>query len=95
MLEKEIQKRVITYARSKRMLCYKMDATNAIGVPDYLLLTAGGDVAFVEFKQLGKKPTPMQEREHARLRANNVPVYVVDNVDDGRMIIDAIANQTS
>lgn len=89
MLEKDIQKRVITYARSKRMLCYKMDSTNAIGCPDYLLLTAGGDVFFIEFKQAGKKPTPMQEREHARLRANNVPVYVVDDVDEGKMIVDA------
>ena len=88
MLEKEIQKRVITYARSKRMICYKMDATNAIGVPDYLLLTAGGDVFFIEFKQLGKKPTPMQEREHARLRANNIKVYVIDTVEAGKATID-------
>ena len=88
MLEKEIQKRVITYARSKRMICYKMDATNAIGVPDYLLLTAGGDVFFIEFKQLGKKPTPMQEREHARLCANNIKVYVIDTVEAGKAAID-------
>ena len=92
MLEKDIQKRVITYARSKRMLCYKMDATNAIGVPDYLLLTAGGDVFFMEFKQEGKKPTPMQLREHARLRENNVPVYVIDNVDEGKVVVDSHAN---
>jgi len=89
MLEKEIQKRVITYARSKRMLCYKMDATNAIGVPDYLILTAGGDVFFIEFKQEGKNPTAMQLREHARLRENKVHVYVIDNVDDGKVLIDA------
>jgi hypothetical protein len=88
MLEREIQTRVIYYARSKRMICYKMDATNAIGVPDYLLLTAGGDVFFIEFKQLGKKPTPMQEREHARLRANNIKVYVIDTVEAGKVAID-------
>jgi hypothetical protein len=88
MLEREIQKQVITYARSKRMICYKMDATNAIGVPDYLLLTAGGDVFFIEFKQLGKKPTPMQEREHARLRANNIKVYVINTVEAGKAAID-------
>jgi len=88
MLEKLIQRDVIAYARSKRMLCYKMDATNSIGVPDFLLLTASGDVFFIEFKQLGKQPTPMQLREHVRLRLNNIKVYIVDNVEYGKKIID-------
>jgi len=87
MLESEIQRRVIQYARSKRMLCYKMDATGHIGVPDFLCLTAGGDVFFCEFKQLGKKPTPMQLREHVRLRLNNIKVYIVDSVEYGMGII--------
>jgi len=88
MLEKLIQRDVIAYARSKRMLCYKMDATNAIGVPDFLCLTASGDVFFCEFKQLGRQPTPMQLREHVRLRLNNIKVYIVDSVEYGKKIID-------
>lgn len=88
MLEKMIQSKVVQYARSKRMLCYKMDATGHIGVPDFLFLTAGGDVFFMEFKQSGKQPTPMQLREHVRLRLNNIKVYIVDDVEYGEEIID-------
>ena len=88
MLEKEIQRRVIDYARHKRVICYKMDAKNAIGVPDYLCLASSGDVFFIEFKQLGRKPTAMQVREHVRLMANNISVYVVDSVEVGKGVID-------
>jgi len=70
------------------MLCYKMGGIGCtVGTPDYLLLTASGDVFFIEFKQLGKKPTPMQVREHARLKANNINVYVVDTVEYGVEVV--------
>lgn len=89
MLEKIIQNKVVQYARSKCMLCYKMGGQGcAVGTPDYLFLTAGGDIFFCEFKQLGKKPTAMQLREHVRLRLNNIKVYLVDSVEYGKGIID-------
>lgn len=91
MLERDIQKKVITYARERGCLCYKMDPTNAVGVPDYLVINPVGRVLFIEFKQLGKKPTVMQVREHNRLREHLVSVTVVDNVAQGKELIDAVS----
>ena len=88
MLEKVIEKKVCDYAKTKRMIVYKMNPLNNRGIPDRLFLTAGGDIFFIEFKQLGKKPNENQEREIARLRANNIDVYVIDNVDDGKKAVD-------
>jgi uncharacterized protein Veg len=45
-------------------------------------------VFFIEFKQLGKKPTPGQEREIKRLQEQYVSVFIVDNVETGKQIID-------
>lgn len=83
MLEKVIEKKVCDYAKTKRMIVYKMNPMTHRGIPDRLFLTAAGDIFFCEFKQLGMKPNENQEREIARLRANNIMVYVIDNVNDG------------
>jgi hypothetical protein len=48
---------------------------------------------FCEFKREGQKPTPPQEREHKRLRAYDVPVFVIDNVDDGLRMVDTMLEQ--
>lgn len=88
MLEKEIEKKVCEYAKTKRMIVYKMNPLNNRGIPDRLFLTAGGNIFFIEFKQLGKKPNENQAREIARLRMNNIAVYVIDNVEDGKKAVD-------
>lgn len=88
MLEKEIENKIKLYAYSKNWLMYKWTSPAHISVPDDILISPNGKVIFFEFKQLGKKPTVMQEREHARMRANNAQVYVVDSVELGKKIID-------
>jgi hypothetical protein len=49
------------------------------GVPDRMVLMPGGRTYFVELKQLGKKPTPIQEVWHSRLRALGYQVVVLDS----------------
>ena len=53
-----------------------------------MFVTPAGRVFFIEFKREGAKPTPAQEREHARLRGHNVQVFVVDSVSEGYAIVD-------
>jgi hypothetical protein len=89
MLEKEIERRICDYAKSKNMLAYKFTSPARIAVPDRLFIAENGYMFFCEFKAEGKKPTPAQEREHHRLRQQNVKVYVIDNIDDGVRMIDA------
>ena len=90
MLEKEIEKRVCEYAKSKGWLVYKFTSPARAAVPDRLLISPLGKVIFCEFKREGQKPTVPQEREHQRLREQRVSVFVVDNVADGKAIIDTM-----
>lgn len=94
LLEKEIEKRVKEYARSKGFLAYKFTSPGHAFVPDGLFIAPGGKVFFIEFKQLGKKPTPGQQREMERLRAQGVDVWLCDFVDLGKEIIDAYTRQS-
>lgn len=91
MLEKQIEKKVGDYAKSKGWLVYKFTSPGHAFVPDRMFIApVGGIVIFIEFKREGLKPTAGQTREHERLRAHGVKVFVVDNVVDGQRIIDSV-----
>jgi hypothetical protein len=91
MLEKQIEESVCQYAREAGMLVYKFTSPNRAAVPDRLFITPKGVVFFVEFKREGAKVTPPQDREHERLRAQGVTVFVVDSVEKGRTAVDLMA----
>jgi hypothetical protein len=65
-----------------------------IGWPDHLYLFHGR-VLFIEFKQAGEKPRKIQEFIHERIRQHGFTVAVVDNVSDGRGVIDDFAQGRS
>ncbi len=88
LLEKQIEEKVCTYAKEKGFLVYKFTSPARAAVPDRMFVRSGR-VFFVEFKRSGQKPTPPQEREHKRLRDAGITVYVIDNVEDGKRMIDA------
>ena len=90
MLEKEIERRVCDYAKSKGVLAYKFTSPARHAVPDRLFIGPDGTVWFCEFKRAGAKPTPAQDREHLRLIRQNVSVFVIDNVADGVEMIDSM-----
>jgi hypothetical protein len=88
MLEKDIEAKVCDYAKTKNVLVYKFTSPNRMAVPDRMLIRPDGHIWFVEFKREGAKPTPAQEREHHRLRQHKVSVFVIDNVEEGKLMID-------
>jgi hypothetical protein len=88
MLEKDIESKVCEYAKQQNVLVYKFTSPNRMAVPDRMLIRPDGHIWFVEFKREGAKPTPAQEREHHRLRQHKVSVFVIDNVEEGRLMID-------
>jgi len=90
MLEKDIEAKVCDYARSKGVLAYKFTSPARAAVPDRLFIAPDGRVWFCEFKREGAKPTAAQEREHARLREQKVNVFVIDNVSEGKTMIDVM-----
>ena len=88
MLEKDIEAKVCEYSKQLNVLVYKFTSPNRMAVPDRMLIRPDGHVWFVEFKREGAKPTPAQEREHHRLRQHKVSVFVIDNVEEGKLMID-------
>lgn len=90
MLEKQIEAKVCDYAKSKGLLVYKFTSPARAAVPDRLFILPNGRMFFCEFKRTGQKPTDAQEREHHRLRGHKVSVFVIDNVEDGRVMIDTM-----
>lgn len=86
-LEKDIEKDVCKYARSVRMLVYKFTSPACCSVPDRMFITKSGVVFFIEFKRKGQKPSPAQNVEIAKIRAQGVKCFVVDNVADGKQIL--------
>jgi len=93
MLEKDIESRVCRYAKSKGLDHYKFNSPARAAVPDRLFITPSGFIFFVEFKAEGKKPTTAQLREHVRLQKRNVRVFVIDNVDEGKFVIDLMGGK--
>jgi len=90
VLEKYIEAEVCEYARKKGLLAYKFTSPARAAVPDRMFITQDGRMFFCEFKAAGKKPTPAQEREHTRLRQHKVNVFVIDNIDAGKVMIDVM-----
>ena len=90
LLEKEIERRVAKYAKERDVWCRKFVSPGNRSVPDRIFITPAGRVFFVEFKRWGQKPTIKQEREIARIRRHGVPVFIVDNVPFGVMVLEAM-----
>ena len=49
------------------------------GGADQFTWWPGPRMAFVELKALGEKPSVLQARDHARLRADGFEVFVIDD----------------
>jgi hypothetical protein len=88
MLEHEIEKKVCDYAREKGFEVYKFSSPNRVGVPDRMFVAPYQRVFWIEFKSKGKQPTPVQEREARKLTNCGFDVYLIDNVEDGKEVID-------
>lgn len=80
LLEKDIQGPCVKKARASGWWARKFSAApGRTSVPDYIF-ARDGRVFFVEFKAPGKKPTPKQVEEHARMREAGLSVYVCDSL---------------
>ena len=84
MLEKAIQAQVCAFAKRCGVLPRKLDFGQ--GWPDVMFLYQGR-VMFIEFKQPGKGPTPLQGHIHKRLRDQGFTVLTCNAVDMGKSII--------
>lgn len=87
-LEKEIEKRVCTYAKGKGVITYKFTSPSQRSVPDRIFIFPTGHHIYVEFKRGGEVSTKAQTWEQKRLIAQGCEVRVIDNVRDGKTLVD-------
>ena len=90
LLEKIDEQKVVSFAESKGFMVLKLNVLGRRGWPDRLFLYKGA-VFFIEFKRTGEQPEKLQQEIHARIRRNNVDVYIIDNWTDGSQLISKIA----
>lgn len=94
-LEKVIEGKVCDYAKEKGFLVYKFTSPARMAVPDRLFISQSGVMFFCEFKRKGEKPTPPQEREHHRLRQQKCHVWVIDDVEAGKTMVNFYATENT
>ncbi len=86
ILEKEIEDRVVAWAKKNDFLAPKMKSVEA-GWPDRLFISPSGATIFIEFKRPGQKPDKLQEYRLNELQRRGVPATWVDNYDEAISIL--------
>ncbi len=90
MLEKVIEKKVCEYAKKHGVLQFKLTSPSFVGLPDRVFINKSGKIYLIEFKRKGKKPTEIQLFIHRKLQAHSCNVCVIDDVDEGKELIDEL-----
>jgi len=91
--ESKIELEVKCYSELRSCLTYKFSSPSRRGVPDRIFIH-NGNVMFVEFKRLGKKPTLLQKYTIYLMTEMGADVHVIDNIPDGKKLIDEFVNKS-
>ena len=90
MREKFIEQRLVIETKKKEGLALKFTTHSMDGMPDRIVLLPNGKCAFVEVKQKGMKPRPLQLARHEKLRHLGYKVYVLDDIKQIGGLLDEI-----
>ena len=90
MLEKEIERKLVKQTKAYDGMCLKFTSPSLTGVPDRIVLLPKGKVGFVEVKRPGERPRPIQVKRIEELRKLGFKVFVLDNKNDIKKILDEI-----
>ncbi len=92
MLESLIEQHLVREVNRRDGLCLKFNSQSMTGIPDRIILMKNGTVCFVEVKQKGKKPRPLQELRMKQLRRLGFKVYTLDEKEKIGEILDEICS---
>jgi hypothetical protein len=80
MRERDIENHLIDLAERYKWLLRKIRYIGRNGAPDRMLINPDGQITFVELKAPGKKPRPLQGREHLKLVQYGQRVVTIDSI---------------
>lgn len=89
-LEAELERKLCKWAKEQGCKTYKFTSPANRGVADQLLVGPHGDILFLELKAPGKKPTALQNKFIADIRAQKANADWADNFEQGKKIITSI-----
>lgn len=78
---------MIAYARENGWFVRRVQWIGRVGAPDAVFAKAGVTL-WIEFKDEGKDTTLMQDREHKRMMAAGMKIFVVCNAALGKVLLD-------
>lgn len=82
MLEKEIEKKLVSEVRKLNGMCLKLNSQSANGIPDRLVLLPKGKLCFVELKRPGEDLKELQQYWVNVLNGLGFPAIKIDSLDD-------------
>jgi hypothetical protein len=85
-----VQNPVVKHARATGWLAWKLKIEGQNGCPDFWFFK-DGILVIIEFKAHGKPRKRQQELRAAELEKRGFKVYVIDNADKGRALLDHLA----
>lgn len=85
-MEYAVELTVSNKAKAAGWYVRKLKWIGRMSAPDRFF-AKDGRVVLIEFKDKGKRPSTLQEREHIQLHAAGVECHVVDNVADGLRVL--------
>lgn len=89
LLESQIEKAIVSYAKKRGALSYKFASPSNRGVPDRIFFFEGATL-LMEIKRTGQKPTPLQKHTMKTLTDAGVAVVWCDSVELGKKQIDGL-----
>lgn len=88
MLEKEIERYLVSEVKKLDGKAYKFVSPGNVGVPDRIVLWPNGIAWFVELKATGKKPTALQTIQQEKISDLGFAVFTLDS----KQMIDEFIN---
>ena len=81
MSEKDIERKFVRTVKNAGGIAPKFVSPGYDGMPDRIVLLPGGCIGFVEVKDSGKKPRPLQLARHRLLAGLGFQVFVLDRAE--------------
>ncbi len=93
MSEKDIERKFVQTVKNAGGIALKFVSPGFAGMPDRIVLLPGGRMGFVEVKDIGKKPRPLQLARHRLLASLGFQVFVLDRAEQIPEIIMKIGGE--